>query len=102
MKIGETKRIVEYLLSTKPETRDNFNVLVMEVLKYIDPDAANEPFSKVVFEFHENGKFPPFETIRRTRQKLQEQNPYLRASEETRHLRQLQEHKFFEFAIKKG
>ncbi len=100
MKIKDTKKIVEAVLNEIPETRSCDNLLILEVLRFIDPNVIDMPFKKVIAECTENGKYPAFETIRRTRQKVQAENPYLKATDEVEHMRQFQEHKFFEFAIK--
>ena len=100
MKIKDTKKIVEAVLSEIPETRSCDNLLILEVLRFIDPNVIDMPFKKVIAECTENGKYPAFETIRRTRQKVQAENPYLKATDKVEHMRQFQEHKFFEFAIK--
>lgn len=99
MKIRECKAIVEKILEDVPEARGCDNILVLEVIKAIDPSALDRPIKEILPQCHVNGRFPPFETIRRTRQKLQERNENLRADEEIEGLRALQEHKFFEFAI---
>lgn len=99
MKIRQTKAIVEKVLNDKPETRDCDALLFVEVIRYIDPDAVNLPIYKLMPRCTDEGDLPPFETMRRTRQKIQEQNPYLGPSKEVKSLRKVKEHKFFDFAI---
>lgn len=99
MQIKEAKRIVEHILNTVPETRDSDPLLIIEVLKYIDPSIVNQPFSMVIPQCSTEGRFPSLETIRRTRQKIQADNPLLGPSKEVEGLRTLQEHKFFEFSM---
>lgn len=101
MKIKEAKAIVKHILETKPYTRNNDNDLIVEVLEFIEPGITKEPFNVVVRQCHINGRFPTLETIRRTRQKIQETYPELAPTEEVEGLRVFQEHKFFEFAIQR-
>ena len=99
MNIQSTQKIVEEVLNEKPETRESDGALIVEVLRSINPEIVKEPFYKVVPMCSETGEYPPFETIRRTRQKIQERNPHLRASKEVESYRAYKEHKFFDFAI---
>ena len=99
MDISSTKKIVERVMDEKPETRDSDALLFIEVIRSIDPEAIKLPFAKVICRCSDDGDFPPFETVRRTRQKIQEQNPNLRASNDVVLLRAVKEHKFFDFAI---
>ena len=101
MKIKEAKAIVKHILETKPYTRNNDNDLIVEVLEFIEPGITKEPFNVVVRQCHINGRFPTLETIRRTRQKIQETSPELAPTEEVEGLRVFQEHKFFDFAIQR-
>lgn len=99
MKIRQTKAIVEKVLNEKPETRDCDALLFVEVIRSIDPEAVELPIYKLMPRCTDEGDLPPFETMRRTRQKIQEQNPNLRASNDVVLLRAVKEHKFFDFAI---
>ena len=99
MKIKECKAIVKHILTEKPNTRNSDNDLIVEVLNFIEPGITKEPFETVIKQCHMNGRFPTLETIRRTRQKIQETYPELAPTDEVEGLRVFQEHKFFEFAI---
>ena len=101
MKIKECKAIVKQILIDKPYTRNSDNDLIVEVLNFIEPGITNEPFSAVIKECKMDGRFPTLETIRRTRQKIQETYPELAPTDEVEGLRVFQEHKFFEFAIER-
>lgn len=101
MKIKECKAIVKHILETKPYTRNSDNDLIVEVLNFIRPGIVYEPFNVVIKECRIDGRFPTLETIRRTRQKIQEHCPELAPTEEVEELRQFQKHKFFEFAIQR-
>lgn len=101
MKIKECKAIVKQILIDKPNTRNSDNDLIVEVLNFIEPGITNEPFGTVIKECKMDGRFPTLETIRRTRQKIQETYPELAPTDEVEGLRVFQEHKFFEFAIER-
>lgn len=99
MKIKECKAIVKHILTEKPNTRNSDNDLIVETLEFIEPGITNAPFKSVIKECRMDGRFPTLETIRRTRQKIQEVYPELAPTEEVEGLRVFQEHKFFDFAI---
>lgn len=65
------KDIVEIILNTVPEARDNDRVLVMEVWEYINPDLSNE-FKNAYLSL------PNPKWIERARRKLQVKHKSLR------------------------
>ena len=65
---------VEYLLSTYPVTRDDDRKLIGAVYTVFYGVDVNAPFKDILL----NDKLPNFETIRRCRQKAQEENEELR------------------------
>ncbi len=73
------KDIVKHWLVTHPPTRDSDTRLLANIWSHIvgvdqiDKITARQLMAKMV-----NGELPSSETIRRTRQKIQEQNPELR------------------------
>ena len=74
---NELTEVVRKVLSNYPETRDCDFKLVCWVCYITNPKVMDLSFSKVMW----NGKYfklPSFETIRRTRQKLQHDYPELR------------------------
>ena len=71
------QEIVEKILKEHPVTRDDDNKLFVWVCSELKPDVMGKPFGKVMFYAHDLG-LPSFETIRRTRQKLQEKKTSLR------------------------
>ncbi len=71
------QEIVEKILKEHPVTRDDDNKLFVWVCSELKPDVMGKPFGKVMFYAHDLG-LPSFETIRRTRQKLQHDKPELR------------------------
>ena len=101
MKLKECKAIVEQLLIDKPHLRSCDTDLMIEVLNFIEPGVTKEPFENVIKHCSKDGRFPTLETIRRTRQKLQEVYPDLAPSKEVESMRTHQQHKFFSFVIQR-
>lgn len=69
--------IVEGMLRRFPETRDDDWRLFACVCKAICPDVLKMEFARVIWN-HNDYALPSFETIRRSRQKLQHDHPELR------------------------
>ena len=65
---------VEYLLAQYPATRDDDRKLIGAVYTVFYGVDVNAPFKDILL----NDKLPNFETIRRCRQKAQEENEALR------------------------
>lgn len=87
MSLFNNKLIIEGILREHPATRDDDNRLMFKVWGKFGATAETtlKEFATDVLD----GKYPSFETIRRTRQKLQEHNPNLRGwryEERTKHL----------------
>lgn len=72
--------LVRDVLERIPEARKDDFILVVQVYEKIIPNICELPFATVMCEHKELG-LPYFETIRRTRQKLQAENMELRPSE---------------------
>lgn len=75
MNLLVVKDVVEKLLREQPETRDNDNLLILKVWAEQNPklregDSSFWGFAKDFID----GKYAPAESIRRSRQKLQELN----------------------------
>lgn len=69
--------IVKKVLEEHKETRDSDSKLICWVYSITNPNIMGLSFSKVMW----NSAYfdlPSFETIRRTRQKIQHDNPHLR------------------------
>lgn len=71
------QNLVKYQLKNNPATRDSDKVLYLECLEFIHTGASKQPIRLVL----NDDRYPPFETVRRARQKLQETCPELRGSE---------------------
>lgn len=96
MKIGEISKIVERILNNDPMARNDDRYLYLEVVREIKPSVLYEPFAMAYMD----KDLPSTETVRRSRQKVQEQNPNLGADSDVVAMRDIKEQEFFEFAIK--
>jgi len=81
-KMKNVKEKVKELLTTRPELRDDDNRLVANIylieaggLEALQRQSAQQFLSDLI-----KGKYSNFESIRRVRQKLQEENPQLRGT----------------------
>ena len=95
--LNQTQVIVKDILMNYPIARDSDMYLYLRVVKRLNPAAVNKPFSEVVLNLEELG-LPCFDTVRRTRQKLQAEFLNLRGSDRIRSLRSINEEVFKEFA----
>lgn len=87
----EIKKTVQQLLIDYPETRDNDNLLIAMILK----EKFGTTDIKIIAD---KTKKNYCESIRRSRQKLQQQNPLLRGSKPVRVARLLKEAEVKEWA----
>lgn len=69
--------VVEKVLREKKDARDSDFRTIGWVYANIRPEVMNLPFKEVLWK-HREFDLPSFETIRRTRQKLQHDKPELR------------------------
>ena len=83
---------VEYLLAQYPATRDDDRKLIGAVYTVFYGVDVNAPFKDILL----NGKLPNFETIRRCRQKAQEENEALRGKRDKERIDRQKE--YLEFA----
>ena len=88
--------VVRDILSWNPNTRDDDFILIYEVYRKINPLVLKLSFGEILL-CHNHFGLPSFESIRRSRQKVQQNNPNLRATENTRRVRNKNEdyYKFF-------
>lgn len=75
----DLNEIVKRILEEHPEARDDDFKVIGYVVKKMSPDAMKLNFGQVLWNHNKLG-LPNFETIRRTRQKLQQDNPELRGN----------------------
>ena len=74
-----TTDIVKIILTKYQDTRNSDDLLYVYVCEYIDGAPTDLPFWKFMQERKEYG-YPPFESVRRSRQKLQATFPELAGS----------------------
>ena len=71
------KKIVETILKNHPDARDSDFRLFGWVCANLKPEVMDMPFKQVMWQ-HKELDMPSFDTIQRTRQKLQHDKPELR------------------------
>ena len=82
-KLKETTKIVKHILERDPRTRNSDSFLYLKVLEYVSAKDKYCFRDMTVAHFLENMadyNVPGFETVRRTRQKMQHDYPELRAN----------------------
>ena len=95
------KSLVKHILEKDDKARNSDSYLYMQVLSVIaDNHGINlASISVPYFLLHLQGKeFPPFETVRRNRQKLQREYPELQASKAVKEYREENEKVHREYA----
>lgn len=75
--IDDIKKTVEYILRTKPQTRNDDFILISEVYKRLG--IQNFHNLDYIAHNHKRLRLPPFETITRARRKLQQEHEELKA-----------------------
>ncbi len=96
--LKNTTKIVKYLLETEPRTRDSDNILYVRVISKIYPQAVSMPFINVMYNLDGLG-LPCYETVRRSRAKLQSEYPELKGSKRVQEVREENEEIFREYAL---
>ena len=93
--------LVKSILENDDRTRNSDSLLYLCVLKQIEMDQEQKLNGVTVFDFLLNlqGKvYPPFESVRRARQKVQNAYPNLVACDEVLALRADREAEMYEYA----
>jgi len=96
-KLAQMKPQIEFLLTKYPVLRDDDFLLIGMAYHTYYGIGYDQPFLYVMKHHKELG-LPSFETIRRTRQKVQEENPSLESSKAKKKERQMAFNDFLEFA----
>lgn len=89
----QTRKIVKNILTDYPQTRNSDNALYIKVVEALNPQVNNRPFASVFLNLSELG-LPCFETVSRTRRKLQEEFPELQACDAVQDFRTEREEEF--------
>lgn len=95
--LKNTTAIVKHLLTNNPQTRNSDDYLYFKVCETIAPESISQKFWYVLLNRKQYG-LPAFESVRRTRQKLQETYPELAGNGEVEGYRALQEEVFRDYA----
>lgn len=99
--LKNTKALVKSILEKDKQCRNSDSFLYLKVLSIIGKqkgiDIDSMPIPYFLLNLH-GTTFPPFESVRRSRQKVQEQFPYLAACETVQEYRADNEAAFREFA----
>lgn len=99
--LNSTKALVKSILEKNQQARNSDSYLYLLVLRAVEK-AYNLDLSKItITDFLldlPNSEFPPFESVRRSRQKLQREFPHLSACEDVSALRDENEKVYYEFA----
>ena len=97
-KCAKVEPIVKKVLTEKPYTREDDFILVYEVYKEFLPNIDDFNFRDIMLNHKEYG-LPYFESVRRTRPKLQNKFPELLPSEEIQRARELEEADYKSYAL---
>ena len=97
VKLNQMKSNVKHLLEKHPCLRDDDFLLIGMVYHTYYGIGYENGFLDVMRNHKELG-LPSFETIRRTRQKVQEENPQLESSKAKKKERQMAFNEFLDFA----
>lgn len=79
--IKRTSDLVKAILKEEPKARDSFPYLYYMVCLAKNPKVLGMPFAQVIMNLN-SLNLPPFESVRRSRQKLQSAYPELASSDE--------------------
>ena len=93
-KLYTVQEMVRTQLESRPDTRSDDRLLVYNLYRD-NYGIVNDKWVNVIF----NKELPNFETIRRCRQKLQQENEDLRATKEVQQIRLDEQPKFIEYAL---
>ena len=95
--LKSTAKIVFEMLEKCPETRNSDDMLYFRVCESIDDTIIDSPFWKVIIN-RKQYNYPAYESVRRTRQKLQAEFPELAGCDEVEAERTLMEAIYREYA----
>ena len=91
------KELVKSILEQVPETRNSDMLLYFTICDRKNPTALELPFGAIITHLDEYD-LPPFESVRRARQKAQAECPHLAASDDVELFRAENEEIYREFA----
>lgn len=94
--LKQTTKIISSILEEYPQTRNSDNLLYLTVIETIGTGNMEKPISEILLNLEELG-LPCFETVRRTRQKIQAVREDLRACDTVQDYRTEREIEFREY-----
>jgi len=95
--LKNTSDIVKVILQKYPDTRNSDDLLYLKVCEYVNGTHISLPFWKVIKDRKDFG-YPPFESVRRSRQKIQAEFPELASNKVVQAKRTQNEEIYKEFA----
>jgi hypothetical protein len=96
-RLFEIKSLVKEILEDNEKARDSDSILYLQICYMLNPSVTMLPFGEVIARLDAYG-LPPFESVRRARQKIQAERPDLRACDEVELFRAENETAYKEFA----
>lgn len=99
--LNTTANLVKEVLQEEPQTRSSDNLLYLKVIERISDEKHYDVKNLSVYYFltyMSSYGFPPFESVRRARQKIQAQHPELSANAKVQAQREINEAEYREFA----
>ena len=101
MKFKGTEKLVLSILENVPAARNSDGRLYLEVIEQIGKGNSNKSISEILLGLEELG-LPCFETVRRSRQKIQAEREDLRACDKVQDFRTEREEAFHRYYGKYG
>ena len=95
--IQKTNNLVKDILIESEAARNSDMFLYLKVCERVSPEALQQPFHVVISSL-KNLNLPPFETVRRTRQKIQADFPELASCKRVEKMKAVKEEAFREYA----
>lgn len=95
-KLEITKKLITHLLEDYPQTRNSDNLLYLMVIDSIGTGNSNKTIREILLNLEELG-LPCFETVRRTRAKIQAEREDLKADDAVQDFRTAKEEEYREF-----
>ena len=95
--LQQTSKLVKQILIEDVKARNSDSHLYLRVCETLNPSVLIKPFVSVLVGL-KYYNLPPFETVRRARQKIQEKCPELSAVDEVENARAELETEYREFA----
>lgn len=96
-RIKRTSDIVKDVLTNCPHTRNSDDLLYIQVCRKLNPMICTQSFQTVMLYRSQLG-LPPFESVRRARQKIQAAFPELCGSDEVEAMRVVNEQTVYDYS----